>query len=595
MKKIFTFLLSALFCTVVFAQRPTGVVKKAGAVVPVIDGVIDAAWTPANKYNIDKNFQLEVPTVGAIGTTYWKALWNADGMFVLVVVNDDVWFPNWAEGGGANSYQYDKLEIYFDTNYTLADGLGGQTGTTGNRQIAPDPIKGAVDGELKTSDVRGYMVQYAYKVTNLASYVVEYFVPWDAIPDKDGILFDKTATMGFDVTVIDREPGDAARKRANWANVGTINENWGNMDDAGHLSFEGADALVYVDFVTLTDGTIKTDNGTLQMAAVIAPANATNPKLKWTITNGTGKATISSTGLVTAITNGTVTVKAEAIDGGWTESNVVTVTITGQVIDKSDIWNSFNLIKNWDFNGGMTGSFPTSWGGWVDGGAPDQINPVIVDGIAQMKVGVHTDGFPWHYQLNQTGFKAEPNVPYTFKFKSWASANAPASVDFESAGSAEGGEQYNRYGASTHPLAVGGRSEWIYNLTTEPTWFVFPVVFDQIVPATIEKLQFMLSLSNETISIDSVILIKDDELILSSKQLAKNNSLRVYPNPVGAGNELTVSMTATNARVAIYNAVGQKMMEKVSVGNIAKFNVSSLRKGMYFVRLDDGSTQKFIR
>lgn len=597
MKRIFTFLLSALICTVVFAQRPTGVVKKAGEVVPVIDGVIDAVWTDANKYNIETNFQAEVPTVGAIGTTYWKALWNADGMFVLVVVNDDAWFPYWAEGGGSNGYEYDKLELYFDTNYTLADGIGGQTGTTGNRQIAPESIKDAVDGELKTSDVRGFMVEYAYKVTNLASYVVEYFVPWDAIPDKDGIMFDKTATMGFDVTVVDRDPGDTARKRVNWANAGAINENWANMDDAGYLSFDGADAVVYVDVITLSDAAITTDNGTVQMAAVIVPADATNQKLKWTVTNGTGKATISQTGVVTAITNGTVTVKADAIDGGWTESNEATVTITGQVIDKDDVWNSFNLIKNWNFNGGKAGDWPTNWGGWHDSGnmAQPTAFPVIEDGIAVIKTGLATDAAAWHYQFNQTGFKAEPNVPYVLKFKSWASANAPAVVDFESGGTAEGGEQYNRYGASSHEAAVGGRSEWNYNLTTEPTWFEFPVTFDQIVPATVEKLQFMLSLSNETIYLDSVILAKADEIILSSKQLAKNNSLRVYPNPVGAGNELTVNMTATNARVAIYNAVGQKMMEKVSVGNIAKFNVSSLRKGMYFVRLEDGSTQKFIK
>jgi len=33
----------------------------------------------------------------------------------------------------------------------------------------------------------------------------------------------------------------------------------------------------------------------------------------------------------------------------------------------------------------------------------------------------------------------------------------------------------------------------------------------------------------------------------------------------------------------------------LAIGNIAKFDVSSLRKGMYFVRLSDGSSQKFIK
>jgi len=593
MKRIFTFLLSALLCTVVFAQRPTGVVKKATEVVPKIDGVIDAAWTAANKYNIDKNFQLEKPTVGAVGTTYWKSLWNAEGMFVLVVVNDDVWFPNWAEGGGANSWEYDKLELYFDTNYTLADGVGGQTGTSGNRQIAPDPVKGEVNGELKTSDVRGYMVQYAYKVTG-GAYVAEYFVPWDAIPDKDGILFDKTATMGFDVCVIDREPGDAARKRANWANVGAINENWGNMDDAGYITFDGADALTYVDVITLTAGTITTDNGKLQMTAAILPANATNKKLKWKLTNGTGTASISADGIVTAITNGTVKVKADAIDGGWAESNEVTITISGQVIDKNDIWNSMNLIQNWNFNGGKTGDWPTSWGGWHDSGGMAQPTavPAIVDGVAVIKTGLSTDAAAWHYQLNQTGFKAEANVPYTLKFKSWATASAPCVVDFESTGSAD---LYSRYGTSTDANAVGGGSEWNYTVTTKPTWFTMNVVFDKMIETTGQKLQYMLSLSNETIYLDSVLLIKETDRLLSAKQLSNNNSLKVYPNPVGKGNILNVELASMNAKVAVFNSIGQKIMEKVSVGNIAKFDVSNLRKGMYFVRLEDGTTQKFIR
>ncbi len=46
------------------------------------------------------------------------------------------------------------------------------------------------------------------------------------------------------------------------------------------------------------------------------PSNATNKTVTWSITNGTGLATInSSTGLVTASDNGTVTARATANDG----------------------------------------------------------------------------------------------------------------------------------------------------------------------------------------------------------------------------------------------------------------------------------------
>jgi hypothetical protein len=61
--------------------------------------------------------------------------------------------------------------------------------------------------------------------------------------------------------------------------------------------------------------TITTYLGTLQMSAAVLPANATDKTYAWSIVNGTGTASISSGGLVTALTNGNVTVKALANDG----------------------------------------------------------------------------------------------------------------------------------------------------------------------------------------------------------------------------------------------------------------------------------------
>lgn len=50
--------------------------------------------------------------------------------------------------------------------------------------------------------------------------------------------------------------------------------------------------------------------GTLQMSAIIEPNNATDKTVVWSVINGTGTARISTTGLLMAKTNGTVTVKA---------------------------------------------------------------------------------------------------------------------------------------------------------------------------------------------------------------------------------------------------------------------------------------------
>lgn len=75
---------------------------------------------------------------------------------------------------------------------------------------------------------------------------------------------------------------------------------------------------------------ISTKRGTLQMVAVVAPEDAADNSVTWSVTNGTGSASISAAGLLTAISNGTVTVKATANDGSNVVSNLYTVTITGQ-------------------------------------------------------------------------------------------------------------------------------------------------------------------------------------------------------------------------------------------------------------------------
>jgi hypothetical protein len=80
--------------------------------------------------------------------------------------------------------------------------------------------------------------------------------------------------------------------------------------------------------VTGTGGatTIAVDGGTLQMLAATTPANASQA-VKWTVTAGTGTASISADGILTALTNGTVTVTATANDGsGITGTRVITLS-----------------------------------------------------------------------------------------------------------------------------------------------------------------------------------------------------------------------------------------------------------------------------
>jgi uncharacterized protein YjdB len=76
--------------------------------------------------------------------------------------------------------------------------------------------------------------------------------------------------------------------------------------------------------------TIDQDNGTLQMLATIFPVNASYKTILWSVLNGTGRASISDTGLLQADSNGTVTVVARTNDGSGVK-NSMQIKISGQI------------------------------------------------------------------------------------------------------------------------------------------------------------------------------------------------------------------------------------------------------------------------
>lgn len=69
-----------------------------------------------------------------------------------------------------------------------------------------------------------------------------------------------------------------------------------------------------------------TDGGDLQMVATVLPASADEPGVVWSVEGIDGEATISADGVLSAVSSGTVTVTATALDGsGITGTQVVTI------------------------------------------------------------------------------------------------------------------------------------------------------------------------------------------------------------------------------------------------------------------------------
>ncbi len=115
----------------------------------------------------------------------------------------------------------------------------------------------------------------------------------------------------------------------------------GTAPDIGAFEYgQSVPGFIYVTGITVTgpggQSTITTDNGTLQLSATVLPPDASNKTITWSISSGSDKASISSSGLVTALRNGTAVARASVTDGSGVYGTL-TITITNQVIPLTGI------------------------------------------------------------------------------------------------------------------------------------------------------------------------------------------------------------------------------------------------------------------
>jgi Leucine-rich repeat (LRR) protein len=122
------------------------------------------------------------------------------------------------------------------------------------------------------------------------------------------------------------------------------NNTWTNIDAIA--SFSESCGVVLVNTITVQGeagvSTISTNGGTLQMEAAVLPVNTADDTFTWSVTNGTGSATISVAGLLTATAEGTVTVTATANDASGIIGSK-TIMISNQSVGISTI--SFQNLR----------------------------------------------------------------------------------------------------------------------------------------------------------------------------------------------------------------------------------------------------------
>lgn len=570
MKKIFTLLVCALAFTMAMAQ-PTATIKKT-AVAPVIDGTVDDVWSTTDPIAFEVPFTGENPTVG---NSWWKMLWDDQGIYLLCFVDDDKFVPAFkgdTEAHRGETWMYDKLEIYFDCNYEKKDADGPTHAGTGHYQIAPTVKEALLEGGA-TTESRGEV--WAFNASDDPKYYAEYFFPFTMLNDKSGNPVEKTEPIGFDVNIMDNDMADGSesRQRMEWANDGSGGENWANMDNAGLIILEGATPGIDITSLAISgETTITADNGTIQLTAAVTPADATQI-YKWKVTNGTGMATISSTGLLTGLRNGTVTVQAVSADE-FVSSNELTINISGQKISLDEI----NMLKNSNFTSGKD-----NWGG----------NGVIEENYYNLECTPKAN--IWDNMFGQQHIPvADATTKYIVKFKAKGTNDMAVPMLFEDRANSN-----DKVVNSSMSYRDNSYGKWDVPVTTEEKTYEIDVVFSNKKDNSDYELNFQAGMVSGTFSLTNIMMFKESDLALvdptAGLQTIDESTIKVYPNPVGNATEITVNLVNAKGNVAVYNSLGQRIMEKSATGNTVKFDVSGLQKGLYFVKTSEGATQKFIR
>ena len=234
MRKIYTLFFACIFAVAAIGQET--ILKLPAGCQFGIDGVVDDFWADVDAYNIELNFQSELPT---LDLCTWQAVWNDTVIIVLVTTEEDNYCPAWCSG--AADWQSDKPEIYFDVNVgALDDGVGPSAAPNGHYQIAPPPSQTAIDTVSGLTSGQGPSWFYFGYVIDDPDETWEFATMIDSLYSSDLVTaLDPSAApvIGFGATFIDRDEGDTDRKRAVWQNIGTVDESWVTMDECGEITF----------------------------------------------------------------------------------------------------------------------------------------------------------------------------------------------------------------------------------------------------------------------------------------------------------------------------------------------------------------------
>lgn len=321
------------------------------------------------------------------------------------------------------------------------------------------------------------------------------------------------------------------------------------------------------------EAAITTNKGILQMHASLLPEDAWMKEYRWSVFNQTGNAVIDGNGLLTAVTDGKVSVIATALDGSAT-SDSLEITISNQEIKRDSIIDFENLSDlAWNvYNNGsdLYGQFLM-----VPNPSKSKVNPS--ENVLRFLVN-NKDSIPTNASSTAFGpvcFKCGDNFGYLSIKKPIKTV-----VGIKLEQSTNGGPD-TMITATSNAIDLWQKLKFDFSAVAGHSYqkiTIYPDVKAVSKPGTvfyIDNIEFGCT--------DCTTGISDN----------KTGTVKIYPNPVK--DKLNVVLNQGNTRLIIYNSLGSKISEYFSYENTAEIDVSHYTPGVYILKTDDGSVVKFIK
>jgi hypothetical protein len=228
------------------AAAPANIAKASKT--PVIDGQAEDLWSNAQKYELRNVIYSPLSGPDDCSASY-KAMWDADNLYLLVEVTDDS-----LKNDGGDFFNNDAIEIFIDSDNSKSASYGDNDFLF---HVAWDKNKPTI-GEMAQQATEG--VQFAMTTTQ-TGYLTEIKLPWSTLKAKPSA----GSTIGLDVHVDDDDDGGDRDSKLTWH--GKDDNAWRNPRELGNAQLLGLVGWWKFDEsegATAADSSGNSHNGALQ-------------------------------------------------------------------------------------------------------------------------------------------------------------------------------------------------------------------------------------------------------------------------------------------------------------------------------------------